>query len=438
MKVKNTNYLPEKEYIKTLEQTVRILQRDLTQIRNQLTKFKTTNISNDVEFNNSLKELINCKNFDELIDKILSIFKSLFEIYELEIYLLNEQNQIYNVVKRPIKSLLEEKVSYLEEGGIINWAFNNKNISFFKDLTISSNEKDLFIILIPIRFDDIDKGVLILTTPKSKDSLDESLIEKLNQISIFLTLAVDNLVNQNQMQRMNSRLNSLNEQVIGNTNMASMSSVLKSMLEEIKQPLLIIESNVKLIENGIDTSRTRFSIINEQMSILNEILQLFNKVNDETKKEINKSLVNINELMLETLSLISSQLKRDGIDLKLDILEHKVLVYCYPTQLSHAIISILMFLSNRHNDGDEIQIIVTSFHKNQVALSFISNGIGLNEDEVNFWEYPQLNESIYPELIEMQYICKVIEMNNGKFLLNSDLNKGITIKIIFTVNDKSI
>lgn len=428
------NFEPEKEYIKTLELSVQMLQREISLLRSQQAKIPDQ-IVNDDKYLILLKDLRFANNYEDLKDKLELIFKSLLDIYEFDLFTYDNQNKLVGTKNNTmVQSLLESKVNYLEEEGIVDWAIQSDNFSFIKDLTISANEKELYFIIIPIKLNNLNKGILVITTPSTKESLSEDTINILNQFNLFLPLAVDNIESHFYIQNMNKRLQSLNTQVVESSYMASISGLLKSMIIEIQQPLLIMESNIKLIENGIDSSKKRFDIINEQIQKLNDIYDYFKKITGENYYQIKKVKQKLSELLLDSLGMISSQLKREGISFEIEIPDNDIEIECYPTQLGHAIINIVMFLSSRSEDIGLISINLSKSSKKQAIISFIDNGIGLSEEELLYLQYPEGSEIIFPYLVEMQYIYKVIELNNGKMFINSEVNKGTSIKLIFSLN----
>ncbi len=433
-KEKSEEFNPENEYIKSLEMTVQMLQREISILRNQQTNIQHVQQLDDSTVNNFLKELPHLNNYKSLLEHIIKFLTNLINFYELELFIYDNQNKLINPNKGEVKSNLEQKVYYLEEEGIINWALQSDGVSYIKDLTLNKNEKDLFLIIVPIKLNKLNKGILILSTPDSKEKLDDDIFEKLEQFSLFLSITVDNLESNNQINMMNTRLLSLNSKVMQTSYIASLSGLMKSMIIEIQQPILIIESNIKLIENGIDKGKKRFDIINEQLNKLNEIYNSFKKLTSENDKELEKSVINLQDLLLDSLGMISSQLKREGILFELDIEEDNLLIQCYQTQLSQGIINIIMFLSNRLHDGGIINISIGSTPRKQAFISFADNGDGLSEDELSDYQNPESAADATSAIIEMQYINKVIEINYGKILINSELNKGTIIKLIFPVS----
>ncbi len=426
------NFEPEKEYIKTLELSVQMLQREISLLRSQKSELPDL-LATENKYLGYLKDLGFSHDFNNLKSKLEIFFKSLFEIYEFDLFIYDNQNKLKSTNNNTVQTLLESKVDYLEEEGIIDWALNSENFSFIKDLTVSANEKDLFFIIIPIRFNNQNKGILVITTPNSKETLIDDAINVINQLNLFLPLAVDNIESNIHIQNMNTRLQSLNAQVVESSYMASISGLLKSMIIEMQQPLLIMESNIKLIEHGIDNSQKRFDIINEQIQKLNEIYDFFKKITSENYYQIIKVKQNLGDILLDSLGMISSQLKREGISFEMEINDNNVEVDCYPTQLGHAIINIVMFLSSRNQDIGTISINLSKSSKKQAIITFIDNGVGLSDEELSYLQYPESSDLTFPYLVEMQYIYKVIELNNGKMFINSDVSRGTTVKLIFSL-----
>ncbi|HRP01819.1 MAG TPA: hypothetical protein PLE30_04135 [Candidatus Kapabacteria bacterium] len=425
------NFEPEKEYIQSLELSVQMLQREISLLRAQQVNYTSSSLI-DIKYLTYLKDLSNSNNLESLKTKLGEIFQLLLSIFEFDLYLYDNRN-ILKRSRSSIQSILDDKLIYLEEEGIIDWAVQNDNFTIIKDLNTNSEEKDIYIYIIPIKLNNQIKGVLVLSSPNSKESLTEESINVINQLTVFLSLAVDNIESNLQINNMNQRLQSLNHQFEESSYMASISGILKSMIIEIQQPLLIMESNFKIIESGIDREQKRFDIINEQLMKLNGIYDYFRKLTNKNAKDIEKINTNISELLLDSLGMIGSQLKREGISFEVDISDNDIYILCFPTQLGHAIINIVMFLASRSLDIGSITITLSRGLRNQVVITFIDNGVGLSDEELSYLQYPESSDLSMPNLVEMQYIYKVIELNNGKVFINSEVNKGTSIKLIFTI-----
>lgn len=424
-----SQYDPENEYIKTLELSVQMLQREIQLLRNQISKNQEKFYLDDVDFNKNLINLNSLDSFNELYDRTNEILKEIIEFYELEFYIYNTKNELINPIQRDIKSNLDVKVQYLEEEGIINWALQNQDYVIIQDLTTTRIEKELYFIIIPLRHQNINKGILIISTHLSKNNIEEENLIKLSELGIFLSIAVDNIESLNQIKLMNSRLANLNNKVIESSYLASISGLLKSILIELQRPIKIMETNFKMIENGIDISKTRFEIINDQFRKIDELYNNFKKIiENETNNK--KSLIDIEELILDSLGLINYQLKREGISINFNFNHQSSKISCFLTQLSQALINLFLIISDKLDNEREINILTNNNNKNLI-INIIINELIFNEDEIEMLvNTEQFNYNI-PYLLEMQYIKKIIEMNSGKFTINYELNKGISFKIIF-------
>ena len=424
-----TQYDPENEYIKTLELSVQMLQREIQLLRNQISKNEEKFHFDDLDFNKNLIDLNSLDSFNELYDRTNEILKEIIEFYELEFYIYNTKDELINPIQRDIKSNLDVKVQYLEEEGIINWALQNQDYVIIQDLTTTRIEKELYFIIIPLRHQNINKGILIISTHLSKNNIEEENLIKLSELGIFLSIAVDNIESLSQIKLMNSRLASLNNKVIESSYLASISGLLKSILIELQRPIKIMETNFKLIENGIDISKTRFEIINEQFRKIDELYNNFKKI-IESETNNKKSLIDIEELILDSLGLINYQLKREGISINFNFNHQSSKINCFLTQLSQALINLFLIISDKLDNEREINILTNNNNKN-VIINIIINELIFREEEIEMLINIEQSNYNLPYLLEMQYIKKIIEMNNGNFTINYELNKGISFKIMF-------
>jgi signal transduction histidine kinase len=147
--------------------------------------------------------------------------------------------------------------------------------------------------------------------------------------------------------------------------------------------------------------------------------------------EAKKEMIDTIQLIDETIMIINSQLKREGIELLKDYQAELSNIKCFPSQLSQAIMNMLLFMTGKMPEGGEISIGIYNSLKNQVTISLTDNGIGMEENEILSLQYPEKLENLSIDTIGLHYISTIIDINNGKIIINSEQSKGSNIKFIF-------
>lgn len=420
------------EYIRSLEVSLKLLQREVETLRTQklsYQKVNTESISSD--FRIYLTKLYSCNNYVELKKSIDDIISNHAKPHEIELFIINPKNRIENPIQKEVESNLETKVKYLEEEGILDWALQNDFPSIIQDLMLAQQGTSIHIVIIPLKINQNKIGTLIFNTSSSKEEFDAVLLDKLKLISEFTSIALDNIKSSIEIDLMYKRLALLNNKMIESSRYASIGELLTSMLKELQQPFLIIESNIKLIENGIGESKRRFEIVNEQLQNVNDIYARLEPILTVPSSEAKKELIDTINLIDETIMIINSQLKREGIELYKDYQAEFRSIKCFSSQLSQAIMNILLFMTSKMPEGGEISIGIYNTLKNQVTVSLTDNGIGMEENEILSLQYPEKLENLSIDTIGLHYISTIIEINNGKIIINSEQSKGTNIKFIF-------
>jgi signal transduction histidine kinase len=434
-KIKNENSDFKKysdEYIHSLELSLELLQEEVETLRSQkigAQKLITETVSNNL--NLYLKKLYASNNYNDLKKSIDEIISNHAKPHEIELFILNSKNRIENPIQKAVESNLEAKVKYLEEEGIIDWALHNDFPSIIQDLMLAQQGKSIQIVIIPLKINQNKIGTLIFNTSSSKEEFDSHLLDILKLISEFTSIAIDNIKSSMEIDLMYKRLSLINKKMIESSRFASIGELLTSMLRELQQPFLIIESNIKLVENGIGESKRRFEIVNEQLKNINDIYARLTPILTVSATNSKKEKIDAIHLIEETIMIINSQLKREGIELYKDYQADLRLIKCFTSQLSLAIMNMLLFMTGKMPEGGEISIGIYNSLKNQVTISFTDNGIGMEENEILSLQYPEKLENLNIDTIGLHYISTIIDINNGKIIINSEQNKGTNIKFIF-------
>lgn len=105
-----------------------------------------------------------------------------------------------------------------------------------------------------------------------------------------------------------------------------------------------------------------------------------------------------------------------------------VYVECEEHMIKQVILNFIKNAIEAMPDGGTIKIKVL-INNNKVQITFIDEGIGIPEDQVKKLGEPFFTTKEKGNGLGLMVCFKIIQMHNGKILIESEENKGITIDV---------
>lgn len=185
-----------------------------------------------------------------------------------------------------------------------------------------------------------------------------------------------------------TELKALQEETLRSDHLASIGELASGVAHEINNP---INSVINLAQILINESAGK----SEENDIAERIIKESNRIADivgsllafARERKDRKSLVSLNEIVTETLSLTAAQIRKDGIDLQIDIPGALPYIKAHMQQIQQVFLNIInnarYALNQKYPEGDKDKILSISaefIKRNEdgwVRITFLDHGTGI-------------------------------------------------------------
>ncbi|MDU8885061.1 ATP-binding protein [Yeosuana sp. MJ-SS3] len=212
---------------------------------------------------------------------------------------------------------------------------------------------------------------------------------------------------------------------------------INNLTHELKTPLFSISLASKILEEqGEPSNKPIIDIIKKQLNRLN---QHVDKVLELGKLEFQKKTFILKKIDFkpQLVSVCSDFLdlaKLDNFEFSYELQGDKYFINAEVTHLENAINNILDNARKYVSDQPKIELKAFVEHKN-LMIQVSDNGIGINSEEKQlvFKKYYRISNGNLHKTkgygLGLSYVKEVVKNHKGKVKIESELNKGTTVKI---------
>lgn len=413
------------EYIKSLEISIQLLQREIETLRKKLIDISSNELK-DTQSNsilNSNNDLLNKANsIPELISKLNSVLQNNKIILEWQLlYILNDYSfELIDVSTKNDKMM--EEFNQLVEDGVTDWILSNDEIKFAPSLIDSTDRNTVFNIFIPIKNKGSQSILFFGKTIEDINDITDEFKNNLKQIFNFVCLKIDNIISSEHISKISNKLekNNLNKPKSNNP-------LIKLAISEIDQPIRLIDANLNFIESGIGNVKRRTEIIKDNLNIINQLRnKLMNLIDDNIN---NVAEFDVSDFIDDIKFLTNNQLQRDGINLKVTSKNTFSLKFD-KKRIESLFTKLILFSADMMPEGGVLSLSYEE-KKNYFMFKFYyENALLTNE------EFEKIKLNIQPEEINnglfknLKQILNSIEENQIEIDLINDTKIGTTFSII--------
>lgn len=324
----------------------------------------------------------------------------------------------------------EKIIKKLLSGGKIINIYKDKDLNEIDKKTLKEHHIELAIPLI-IHKDLI--GVVCLGKKKSDEEYTDEDIDVLSDLSGALSIAINNA------QLFDERADAEKRAMIG--------TLATGINHEIGNPLNIINIRLQsfkiLAKQGLLEKKTKEDIIKEVSDITDVCLENTQRIAEITKKvsefaKPDKTLVvdkvNVSEAIDDSISILNHELALERINFKKEILCNSPHVLVDRGQLKQILFNLVKNAAQAINrENSEIIIRVGKQGKEEINIKVIDNGPGIPEANIDkiFMPFYTTKEPGKGTGLGLALVSRLVERNNGKIEVQSQVGKGTTFTLIF-------
>lgn len=418
----------------------------LDKISNNLTNsIKNSELYNELEekniYLNSLLEML--QSIDKLItvvykeqDKVTAIYyillilvnkiklgykEAYFFQHDEDTKVLSCTNYYYN-----LKNYTEEKENRVtakeiwsnririkeEKNNILTRAFKNNESFYDKELTTEDGElfgKLLRVTVIPVRYSDNKFGLIVLENERKKKNVDEIEKEALRIISANLGIYLHS--------------KKLEEERAKASSSETLNSFAKAIIHELRTPIVGVKGFASLVKEKYSEDGKLVTYMNNIITNSERVLDLSSQIVDYAEEE-NRNYQYIEEDITKTINEVLDEFK-DDIELE-DLEIDKPSEPCYLIfdkmrikRVFRHIIKNTIENIDYEKDDNGLRISIDKNKNGSVNISFLDNGVGIDEDFLGSIFNPLVSAKIQGTGLGLPIAKSIIEKHNWKIRVES-------------------
>lgn len=410
----------KEEYIKSLETSVRLLQKEVDTLRSQI----STDKNSEVILSGASFNFFEFSEYSEIIEKLHELINDIIQINECNVLFLDASDKLFSFEGTYFSDMMNDNINYLEEEGITDWVLTQNNVKVIPNLNLNGTSVAKFFIIVPLFIKNIPVGICVAGTDLAPHELTENQYNEIFTVCNNASIAIDNIRSKKEINVMNNKLNELQKKMVSSAKLISKAEIANVITNEISEPLKVMEAHLEMLESGIGDTTHRVQTIKLQFEKFRSVIEKLNELSEYRTEETLEDH-DLKNILDSVFSIISSQLQRDGIKLQMQFDSHNLIIKCQRSQIEQLFIDIFLFQRDRMPDGGKISL-NCSIARNIVSIIIIDDAIGVDDiNEKNIFE--PINEEGFGNLY---FVKQIIEKHKGKITVMSDSNTGNTFKIL--------
>lgn len=427
------NYaVTQEEYIRALEQSVQLLQREIEQLRAQhspIISYKIDHVPDRQSLEYTLQLIKHSNSEEEILKQIHQFLSHRFPVFESELFLF-QNNELHPILSKP-DAPIAIIARHFEEEGIIDWVLKNQRTVIIPDIHTAGEDAPQYI-LVPLLLRGTKIGIFIAQTSATSAEIKAEDLHIFTILAESAGLAIDNIRSNKEIKQINSRLRELNRHLFESAKLASLGELAAVVAHEINNPLHILLGHLQLLESGIGDPRQRINIIKQQVYRIRDITQHLLHLARSEPMTSNFQPVNLSTILTRTLDFLSAQLQRDGISHQLN-LKGDWWILGNAVQLEQVFTNLILNARDAMPEGGKLSIAAVQYTPQTVTITIEDSGIGIPEEQLPYIFQPFFTTK--PEGkgtgLGLTIVREIVHNHRGTIEVFSELGKGTVVKITF-------
>ncbi|RXT05650.1 PAS domain S-box protein [Ammoniphilus sp. CFH 90114] len=225
------------------------------------------------------------------------------------------------------------------------------------------------------------------------------------------------------------------QELLQNTEKLSVAGQLAAgIAHEIRNPITAIKGFVQLMRSGYGEKKEYFDIMSSEIEriehILSELLIL-------AKPQVSRfESKDIRSLIAQVITLLDTQAILKNVEIVTEVHSEFTHLPCDENQLKQVFINFIKNAIEAMPTGGKLLIQIQSTNREILFIRFIDEGIGMPEEVLAKLGQPFFTTKDKGTGLGYMISKKIIENHFGEVHIRSELNKGTTIEISFSLQTK--
>jgi signal transduction histidine kinase len=277
-------------------------------------------------------------------------------------------------------------------------------------------------------------GFLVLGGKLSGEGYSADDLHAFATLANEAAMAIENAMSYEEVLKVNEQLKLATERLLIQERLAAAGQFATGMAHEIKNPLSAIKTFAQYLpEKHTDPAFREkfFRIVQEEIDRINTLVR---ELSDFAKPApLQLQPIHLSSLVEDTLSLLSSQCLRQGVEVVKSFQENGLVVQADPQQLKQVILNLLLNSLEAMSQGGRLEV-ATQAHPTSLALRIADTGCGISpEHQREVWD-PFFTTKERGMGLGLAIVKGVVERHGGQITLSSQPGKGTVVELSLPVS----
>jgi hypothetical protein len=273
-------------------------------------------------------------------------------------------------------------------------------------------------------------GIIMVDNFFNQKPITEYDLKLLTMLANQAGLAIENSHLYENLEVMNEELRIAEEKLLQNEKFATLGMMSSVVVHEIKNPLVAIGGFARRLEKSstTPTEKSYSKIIVKEVERLEKTLTDILIFSKEPKLDLKEN--NLNQILDDTLTLVSENLKDNGIQVEKDLSPDLPLLHCDYQQIKQVFINLF---SNAIETMEEGGILTVKTHSNKqdnsAVIEVSDTGKGIPPEVLNNIFNPFFTTRDKGVGLGLSIVQKIISYHKGSIEARNNLERGVTFTI---------
>lgn len=206
--------------------------------------------------------------------------------------------------------------------------------------------------------------------------------------------------------------------------LASLGAISAGLAHEIKNPLASLKGMTQVLDENLSDPKfikNYQEMVCRQIDRINSLVEKMLRIGKQQGLSLKN--IKIGQIINDTVSLVDSQLKKNGIEIKINITDEAV-IEADQEQLSQVFLNLLLNAMQAMPNGGKIMIRSKIDPSGKVVIEFIDTGKGIAEDQINKIFDPFFTTKEQGTGMGLAVVYRIIKEHKGEIRVESKLGQG--------------
>jgi len=288
-------------------------------------------------------------------------------------------------------------------------------------------------LIIPGLIEDRLIGIVALGPKRSGAGYSSDDLHAFATLANEAAVAIENALSYEELLKVNQQLKAASDRLLIQERLAAAGQFAAGMAHEIKNPLSAIKTFAQYLPEKYADPAFRekfFRIVQSEIDRINEIVKELSDFAKPAPPQLQP--VHLRQLVDETLTLLSNQCLKQGVEVSQSFAENGLAIQADPQQLKQVLLNLCLNSLEAMGQGGRLNL-STEAHGFFLRLRITDTGCGIDpEHQRHVWD-PFFTTKERGMGLGLAIVKSIIERHGGSIHLSSFPGQGTTIELSLPV-----